>query len=66
MNEKVIAKKHGTNYGKSERAGIGGGSFFKRDEDGRLGYWIDEEYHNKECDPTDCPYFKNIVLPGVK
>ena len=66
MNEKIIAKKHCANYGKSERAGICGGLFFRRDEDGRLIYWIDEEYHNKECEPKDCSYFKNIVLPGVK
>jgi hypothetical protein len=46
--------------------GISFSIFFRRDEDGRLVYWVDEEYHNKECEPKDCPYFKNIVLPGVK
>jgi|TARA_R110002020_G_scaffold210652_3_gene416787 hypothetical protein len=66
MNDKTIAKQSCANYGKGDRSGICSAYFFKREESGKLVFWLDKKYRNKECAPSDCSYFKNIVLPGVK
>jgi hypothetical protein len=41
------------------------GVMFSRNEEGRLNFWVDEDFHKKACIADKCVYFKNIVLPGV-
>ena len=65
MNEKQIAKQHCANYGKGNESGICSGFFFQRKENKELVYWIDKKHAGKECNPTKCSYYKNIVVPGL-
>ena len=65
MNEKQIAKQHCANYGRGSDSGICSGYFFRREENKKMVYWIDKKYAGKECNPKNCSYFKDIVVPGL-
>lgn len=63
--DKKVATKHCSNYGKGRKRGMCDGVMFSRNEEGRLNFWVDEDFHKKACIADKCVYFKNIVLPGV-
>jgi hypothetical protein len=62
-NLKSSAMKYCSNWD----CGVCLGAMFRRDEDGKLHTYMDEEYHNKECKVNDgCDYFDNVVVPGIE
>jgi len=65
MNDKQVAKKHCANYGKGDNEGICSGLFFIRENNSKVMKKEAKKLAGKECNPTKCTYYKDIVLPGV-
>ena len=65
MNDRQVAKKHCANYGKGINEGICSGFFFKRENNFKSVKKEIKKLAGKECNPTECSYYKDIVLPGL-
>ena len=57
--ETATARQFCANYSGGKCAGV----MMKRDD--VLKFWIDSKCAGKDCNPSECLYFSNIVIPGI-